>query len=350
MSKKNRNTIIVAVVIIILVLLMFYANSNSDLVRRINGPTEGTDSVLTIGDKLQVISKENKVFTWQWNDLKIWPTVAKTQAIVITPYANDKIIYNPSNNSVKLILTNLKADKEISSISLPYSAECKAIKTSQNGKFGILSVDFKEGTQKGLLKLGVFNENSKEPSFVFQKDTNTENFAIYDFTITNNGQMLAGAGEKGKAWVFVSDVNSQSILWEKTFDKYGKFTCVEFSPDGKMLFVAEKVRHILTLDAATGELIKEFVMDEYQTPSNQKQNISCIDISPEGKTLAVDTEPAGVVWFWDIASGNKIDEIYASELTVSDIAFSPDSKFLATGCLVSPEIKIWKVPQLKNVE
>jgi WD40 repeat protein len=255
MSKKNRNIIIVVVVIIILVLLMHYANSNSDIVRQLSGPIEGTDGALTIGDKLFVVSKNNCVFTWQWNDLKIWPAVAKQSVTAITPFANDKIIYNPSNSSAKLILTNLKADEKLGDLSLPYGAECKAIKTSQNGKFGILSVDFKEGTQKGLLKLGVFNKNFKELSFVFQKDTSAENLALYDFTITNNGQMLAGVGEKGKAWVFVSDVNSQSILWKKTFDKHDKFTCVEFSPD---------------------------------------------------------------------------------------------SKFLATGCLVRPEIKIWKVPQLKN--
>lgn len=224
---------------------------------------------------------------------------------------------------------------------------CKTIKTSQNGKFGIVSVNFKEGTQKGLLKLGVFDANSKELSFVFQKDTNAENFAFYDFTITNKGNLLAGAGEKGNAWVFVSDTNNQSILWEKTFDEHSRFTCTEFSPDGKLLFVAERIRHILVLDTATGELVKEFVMDKYQTPSNQKQNISSIKVSPDSKILAADTEPARKVWFWDITTGKKIGTIYASDLTVSGIAFSPDSKYLATGCMVSPEIKIWKVPQAR---
>lgn len=348
MSKKSRNIVVAVVILVGFIFVMILSNSKSSLVRQLNGPIEGTDSVLTIGGKLFVVSKNNNIFTWQWNDLKIWPTVTKPQAIAITPFVNDKIIYNPSNNPAELILTNLKTDAELGGLSLPYGAECKEIKPSQNGKFGIVSVNFKEGTQKGLFKLGVFNENSKEPSFVFQKDTNVEIFTLYDFAIANDGNLLAGAGEKGKAWVFISDVNNQSILWEKTFDKHSKFTCVEFSPDGKLLFVAEKVRHILVFNTATGELAKEFVMDEYQTPSNQKQNISCIDISPDGKILAVDTEPARTVWFWDIASGKETGKIYASELTVSDISFSPDSKFLATGCLVSPEIKIWKVPQLNN--
>jgi WD40 repeat protein len=348
MSKKSRNIVIAVIILAGLIFVMILSNSQSSLVRQLNGPAEGTENILTIGDKLHVVSKENKVFTWQWNDLKIWPTVAKPSATAITPYANDKIFYNPSNNSAKLILTNLKADKELDSLSLPYGAECKTIKTSQNGKFGIVSVNFKEGTQKGLFKMGVFNENSKEPSFVFQKDTNAENFAIYDFAITNNGNLLAGAGEKGKALVFVSDANRQSIVWEKTFDEYSKFTCAKFSSDGKLLFVAEKIRHILMFDAASGQLLKTFAVDEYKSTTFQKQNVSCMDISPDGKTLVVDTEPVGNVWFWDIQTGLKISSLSVSNLTVSGIAFSPDSKFIFTGCLVRPEVKIWKVPQLNK--
>jgi len=347
MSKKNRNIVVAVIILAGLLSIMIFSNSQSALVRQLNGPIEGTENVLTIGDKLFVISKDNQIFTWQWSDLSVWPTVAKPQATMIMPIADDKIIYNPSTGSGKLIMTNLKADKEISSLPMPYGAECKTIKASQNGKFGIVSMLFKEGVQKGWFKTAVFDADLEKLSFVFQKDTNAEKFAFYDFAITNDGNLLAGAGEKGKAWVFVSDVNSQSILWEKTFDKHSKFTYAEFSPDGKLLFVAEKIRHILVFDTAAGKLVKEFVMDEYQTPSNQKQNISSIKVSPDGKILAADTEPAKAVWFWDIGAGKKIASFSTGAATISSIAFSPDSKYLATGFLVTPEIKIWKVPQLK---
>ena len=346
MSKKNRN-LIIAIVIIIPILLMFYADSKSNFVRQLQGPIEGTDRVVTVGDRLFVISKENNIYTWQWRDLSIWPVVAKPQAVTIVPFTNDKIVYCPSDSLSKLILTNLKADKEISSLSLGYGARCKKIKTSSNGKFGLASIIFKQGVQKDWFKLAIFDTDFKELSFVFRKDAAAEDFSINDFAVTNDSNVISVAGEKENAWVFVSDVNSQEVLWEKTFDEYGSFTSVKFSPDGKQLFVSEKIRHILVFDIQNGQLLKTFVMDKYQTPSNQKQNISSIAISPDGKTLAVDTEPAGMVWFWDISTGQKIGQIPASNLTVSDIAFSPDSKYLATGGLVSPEIKIWKVPRPK---
>jgi WD40 repeat protein len=326
---------------------MVYSSYKSPFVRQLQGPTEGTNSIFTVGDKLAAVSKNNHIYTWQWRDLSIWPVVARPEAVVAVPFAEDKIVYIPLNAPPGLILTDLKGENKLANLALSYSAECKKIKTSSSGKFGMISMFFKEGAEKNWLKLALFDSDLKDLPFVFQKDTKAENFLLYDFTITNDGNLLAGAGEKDYAWVFITDVKNGNILWEKTFPEYGKFTCVEFSPDGKMLFVAEKVRYILAFDTTTRQLVNKFVMDEYPTPAHQKQNICCIAISPDGRTLAADTEPASTVWFWDITSGSQTGKISASELTVSDIAFSPDSKYLVTGCLVSPEIKIWKVPQLK---
>lgn len=122
MSKKHRNVVIAVVIVTVLILIMVFANFKSVLVRQLQGPMEGTDTILTVDGGLYAVSKENHVFTWQWSDLSIWPIVAKPQATVIMPFANDKIIYNPSNNPAKLILTNLKTDAEIGSLSLPYGA------------------------------------------------------------------------------------------------------------------------------------------------------------------------------------------------------------------------------------
>lgn len=346
MSKKQRNVIMVIIAVLLIPAVTFFTRNRNPLMRQLQGPVEGTDSVITVENRLSVVSKNNHLYTWQWNNLSAWPVVAKPRCAVTVPLAGDRIVYY-SDSLNKIVLTSLKADNELGSLFLPYGTRGKSIKTSSSGKFALVSMISTQGTQKNWFKIALFDCDFKDLSFVFQKNTETEDFSVYDFTITDKCDFMAGSGRKDSAWVFVSDVNSHQMLWEKTFDEYGSFTLIKFSPDGRQLFVSEKVRHILVFDVQNGRLLKTFVMDKYPTPSNQKQNISAIAISPDGNILAADTEPAGAVWFWDIPSGQKTGQISASSLTVSDIVFSPDSKYLATGCLVNPEIKIWKVPHLK---
>ncbi|MGA2915490.1 MAG: WD40 repeat domain-containing protein [Sedimentisphaerales bacterium] len=350
MNKMSRNIIVTVIIIIVLVLVMVYSNSKNLLVRQLQGPTEGADSILTVDDRLSAVSKNNHIFTWQWNDLSIWPVVAKPDAQLVILVADDKIIYIPSVGYRGLVLSNLKELKQSANLDVPYGAECEKIKSSADGKFGAASILFKEGTQKNWLKLAIFDSNLKNMSFVFQRDTSAENFQISDFDVSNDGSLLAGAGKKEKAWIFITDTKNGNILWEKTFEEYNQFTLTRFSSDGKKLFVAEKARNILTFDAPTGQLLNKFVMDEYQTVAHLKQSISCMAVSPDGKVLAANTEPAGTVWLWDVASGRKIGRLpVGGGLIISGIAFSPDSRYLATSCMVSPEIKIWKVPKTTEI-
>ena len=111
---KNKKVGIAVIIVIIFIILIFNANSKSNLIRQMQGPIEGTESVLTSGNNLIVISKNNHTFTWQWDNLRKWPMVAKPNAAFITPVFDNKIVYNLSNSG-KLILTDLKAEKEISS-------------------------------------------------------------------------------------------------------------------------------------------------------------------------------------------------------------------------------------------
>lgn len=336
---KRKNIIITAAIVLFLVILTFFSRSNHDFVRQLQGSIEGTDSIHTFDSKLCIVSKNNQVFTWQWDNFKKWPMVAKPKTECIIPISSDRLVYTADS---KLILTDLKAEKELASLTLPYGTEPKKLVVSSNGQFGLVSL-----AQKDKLKAALFNSDFKELPIVFEKNTDEEKFTLFDYAVNNDGSLIAAAGKKDKAWIFVKDIKNDKILWEKTFDQYSQFTIVKFSPDGKTVYAAEKVRFIFCFNADTGGILRTYEMPEYPTPAHQKQNIGSLAISPDGKILAANTEPACTIWYWDIATGQKINSFRAHDFTVSDIAFSSDSQYLASGCLVKPEIKIWKVPQVK---
>ncbi len=336
MSKKKGFGIGLGVLVVFL--LIFLANSKSGLARKLLGPIEGSDSIFTNGNNLSVVSKNNQVFTWQWDNFKKWPTVAKPKAEVIIPIKSDRLVYAANS---KLILTDLKAEKELARLTLPYDTEPKKLVISSNGQFGLVSL-----AQKDKIKIALFNSEFKDLPVVFEKSTGEEKFTLFDYAVNDEGTLIAGVGKKDKAWVFVKDIKNDKILWEKTFDEYEFFTNVKFSPDGKALYVTERVRFIEVFDSAAGERLKTYEMPKYETPPNRAQNISCIAFSPDNKIFAADTEPAGVVWLWDIVSGQLIKQlpVGASQI-VSGLAFSPDSKYLATCYTVKPIIKIWEIPE-----
>jgi len=340
----KRKILIVSIIIAVIIAVMIAANRKNSFVRQMQGPIEGTDRIVTVDNRLSVISKENYIYTWQWNDLSIWPVVAKPASNAVTTIADDRVIYAASGMG-KLIIADFKADKELSSLSLPYGAECKKIKISSNGKFGIVSVIFNEGTQKDWLKLAVFDSDLKDLSFVFQKDTKSEKFSLYDFAVSNEGDLIAGAGQKEKSWVFVSNIKSGNILWEKTIEDSSKFANIIFSVDGKTVYAANSDRFVYVFDVSTGSLIRTLEMKKYPTSSTQLQTISCVTVSPDGRIFAAASQPSAQVYLWDTRTGKELYVIQAAREIPSGLAFSPDSSLLAVSDLVRSSINIFRIPK-----
>jgi WD40 repeat protein len=111
----------------------------------------------------------------------------------------------------------------------------------------------------------------------------------------------------------------------------------EYSPDGKTLASAGAGKFINLWDVATGEVANRFPVKE--------DVIHCLAYSPDGKMLA--SARQGEVQLWDIASSKSIKSLPMPS-TVFAVAFSPDSKTLATSGTDDGNIIIWDVASEKN--
>ncbi len=92
-----------------------------------------------------------------------------------------------------------------------------------------------------------------------------------------------------------------------------------YSPDGKMIVTAGGGRALVLWDTATGKEIRVF-------PSNgQPRDVA---FSPDGKMIAVTNQ--GACQLWEVAGGKMLRELTIPNAGVIALAFSPDSKLLAT--------------------
>ena len=128
----------------------------------------------------------------------------------------------------------------------------------------------------------------------------------------------------------------------------GSVDYVGFSPEGTKIAWADRL-----WDADTGQQL-DILPDK---------GLFEVAFSPDGKMLAgtgintVDRTRAGVIKFYDVATGRLINTLTATQRTksnesskrVSSIAFSPDGQLLASGSADDGTIKLWDVETGQNI-
>ena len=154
--------------------------------------------------------------------------------------------------------------------------------------------------------------------------------------LSPDGSILAAGGELaggGLGVVFLWNVSTRSLLHTLTAN-VNRVSGVSFSPDGKTL-VSSSSAGLNLWDVVTGTHKQKIVSEDHR--------VGRVAFSPDGETIARWTQWKGVR-LWDAKTGTLLHgfnrKIGDTDALLS-IAFSPDSRTLATGSGVA--LRIWDV-------
>ncbi len=119
----------------------------------------------------------------------------------------------------------------------------------------------------------------------------------------------------------------------------GSGAALVWSPDGDTLAVGGSAG-VWLYDT------RNFEAEPRLLEGQASMSLTAIAFSPDGKLLASATAAVWErpVWLWDVATGQKLNELPGPENAVDSLAFSPDGKVLATGeGNPGHQVRLWDV-------
>ncbi len=301
-------------------------------------------SLETCGHLLTAASGDNKMYVWNWNNLEQGYKTATTNSAEMVLILPDRIVSAETQNPMFVLVTDLKENKQRDKISL-FTYNRKAyLRAGRTGKAVILAlVGNSGGISKQICEIKAVDLEQRRLIPLF---TIIEKFdRLMGLSICDDGSKVVVVGtNEGQGWIGLVDTISKELLWQVQQPEVVLFFNAVFSPDSKVIYARGSDCTVYKFEVSTGRLLDKLLPIKENEDTSKIQTPQRVQISPDGKLVAATI--FGGVYVWDCRTSELIFTGSPGHKLVSGLAFSPDSRLLATSDMrQSGTIKIWRMPK-----
>jgi len=320
----------------------------------------GIERLFTSANALVATSTKKKLYVWNWQD----PDAASKEYAagdgLDASWSDQGQIIGTNDEGTDaghvhlLWVTDPQTGRTADVAELGREWFVDKLASSQNGKHHacLLDFDFVIGDASGILEqtryaLGTVDAAQSQALWVRPIiHTNREgSLDMRGLAVSENGEYVAVAGSDGSGgWIHVASPRTGKSVWEKVPDGSSAFGAVAFAPDGRTVYAAGTEGRVYAFDAETGRTLSRWSIREGGR-TRYGERITGLAASLDARFVAAGLGPTGEVHIWDTSTGKVVLSLYTRQATVYRLAFSPDSKLLATNGVRGRTIQLWRLPE-----
>jgi WD40 repeat protein len=181
----------------------------------------------------------------------------------------------------------------------------------------------------------------KELAHDYLRDEDNPRFNPYPrqsgLAFSPDGKYVATESTVGNAGIRLWELATGKIVCDFDGPRSSGQTAVIFSPDSKRLAAVGMDKAVFLWDVTSGEEVRRLNMQEVAQPTGIGGS-GRLALSPDGNLLAAAVlyfdrnihRMVGEVYLWQATTGKEVARIRQENSQVTALAFSPDSKLLAT--------------------
>jgi WD40 repeat protein len=346
-SKKKSPTLFFLICFLAVLIITIIVNRQTTLVKEISIPlNNGISKLSTCGNFLLAVSLDNKAYIIEWDNLS-----NKYQTIPVqsdqTVLLNNGIIVSAENNARSIVLTALNDNAKPRTITLNAGEGRTFLNISRNQNTTIATIAQAKANQQNQTTFTFYlvDPNNNSTQYLFKADAGVDINQWISVSASDDCKLISLCGEKqGRCWIALCDMKGKRIAWETELPTPALFFNCVFSPDSKLIFARGSDSTVYKFDCSSGQPAGQLRATKDNTNTEKNLHVQSVQVSNDGRLIAAVV--SSTVYIWDQNTGRKIFGRGPGHKLVSGMAFSPDSKLLATSDMrQGGKIRIWQIPE-----